>query len=186
ADVLVVVADDFHMLADLAEQTALVLAALPPASEVVLELRLPLGAVFVIVAVELAQMPVAPGPILRILVARAVGPVAGPCAAGAAIFIARPRAVRAAIVAGHRAIVAAAIAEAVAIAAEELAAPTAVIVLRARSAAGKRAAIVVPVAAVAVAVQPAFAIVIARAPFAEAFALVAHAVFAPPPLGLVV
>src|SRR5687767_2335984 len=51
SDMLSVVPDDFHMLADLAEHLALALTALAPAAEVVLELRLMLAAVLVIIAV---------------------------------------------------------------------------------------------------------------------------------------
>src|SRR5690242_20192719 len=149
ANMFIVTADDLHMLADLAEQPALLLAALAPAAEVVFELRLPFGAIGVIVAVEVAEMTVAPGPVMGVFVARAIGPVAGPGAAGAAIFVARPGAigpgVRAAVVAGQRAIVPAALAEPVMVAetvrfavaaAPQLAPPAAVVIAFARAAAG--------------------------------------------------
>src|SRR3954464_12683546 len=57
ADVLAVRAEHFHMLADLAEQAALLLALATPVGEVVLELRLMLAAEIVIVAVELVDVP---------------------------------------------------------------------------------------------------------------------------------
>ena len=60
ADMLLVVADDFHMLADLAEQAALLHAAFAPAAEVVFEARLVLAAIVVIVAVELVDLAPAP------------------------------------------------------------------------------------------------------------------------------
>src|SRR5579884_2717125 len=94
-DMFVVVADNFHVLADLAEHPALLLAALAPAGEVVLEPRLVLTPVVIIVAVELAHVPLAPRVIVRILVSRAIGPVRGACSAGAAIGIAAPLAIRA-------------------------------------------------------------------------------------------
>ena len=62
---LVVVADDFHMLADLAEQAALLLPPFAPAAEVALEARLVLAAIVVIVAVELAHVAVAPAAVVR-------------------------------------------------------------------------------------------------------------------------
>ena len=52
ADMLVVAADDFHMLADLAEHPALRLPPFAPAAEIVLEVRLLLAAIIVIVAIE--------------------------------------------------------------------------------------------------------------------------------------
>ena len=78
ADMLVVVADDFHMLADLAEQAALLLAAFAPAAEVAFETRLVLAAVVVIVAVELVDVALAPAVVVRVLVARPVRAVGVP------------------------------------------------------------------------------------------------------------
>src|SRR5688500_5640483 len=83
-DMLAVVADDLHMLADLAEHLAFALAAFAPAAEVVLELRLMLAAILLIVAVELVELPLAPLLVVRVV----LRPVAGK--AGAAIFVAAP------------------------------------------------------------------------------------------------
>src|SRR5437868_2519708 len=119
ADMLVVVADYIHMLADLAEQAALGLAALAPAAEVAFELRLTFATVIVIVAVELAQLPVAPRSVMGVVLTRTVGPVARGGPAGAPIIFARRRLVEAAarIIAGQGTIVPAAFAEAIVIAA---------------------------------------------------------------------
>src|SRR5437016_3124025 len=118
---LVVVADHFHVLADLAEQLPLLLPALAPAAEVAFELRLMLAAIIVIVAVELAQVPLAHGAIVRVVEA----------AEG--------------VIAGHRAIITAAIAEAAA-SAPQLASPTAVIVVRPRAGAREHPAVIAPIA----------------------------------------
>src|SRR5438067_2335337 len=119
SDMAVVIADDLHMLAHLAEHAALVHPPLAPAAEVAFEARLVLAAIVVIVAVELAHMALAPRLVMRVLVARPVGPVRCPGAARAAIFVAAPGRLRArilahlplaaAIVAGHRPIAALAI-----------------------------------------------------------------------------
>src|SRR5438874_3864630 len=66
SDMLIVRTDDLHMLTDLAEQLPLQLPALAPAAEVAFELHLMLAAIIVIVAVELAQVPVAHGAIVRV------------------------------------------------------------------------------------------------------------------------
>ena len=64
ADMIIVLTDDFHMLADLAEQAALVLPLLAPAGEVVFETRLVLAAIVVIVAVEARDLTIAPAAII--------------------------------------------------------------------------------------------------------------------------
>src|SRR3954462_13405047 len=90
ADMLFVASDDFHMLADLPEKAALLLPFLAPAREIVLEPRLVLTAEVIVVAVELAHVPVPPRIVTRILVARAVRPVGRSGAARAAIGVAAP------------------------------------------------------------------------------------------------
>ena len=55
ADMLIVIADDLHMLADLPEQAALLLPALAPVAEIILEARLVLAPIVLIVAVELVH-----------------------------------------------------------------------------------------------------------------------------------
>src|SRR4051812_42928853 len=72
ADVLVIAADDFHMLADLAEQAALLCPAFAPAGEIVLEPRLVFAAIVVVVAVELVEMAPAKLMIMRIRVRRSL------------------------------------------------------------------------------------------------------------------
>ena len=57
---LIVAPDHFHMLADLVEQPALILPALAPAAEVVLEARLVLAAILVIVAVQVLNLTLPP------------------------------------------------------------------------------------------------------------------------------
>src|SRR4051794_11262613 len=106
SDMLVILADHFHMLADLAQQPAFLLAAFAPAAEIALELRLPLAAIIVIVPIEFAELAIAPGAVVRVFVARPVGLVAGPDAACAAVQVAVPFAVGPAIISGDRAIVA--------------------------------------------------------------------------------
>src|SRR5437764_3886536 len=66
---LVVAADDFHMLADLVEQAALLHPPLAPAGEIALEPRLVLAAILVIVAIEIAHVPLPPRIIVRVVVA---------------------------------------------------------------------------------------------------------------------
>src|SRR5687767_166955 len=70
-------ADHLHMLGHLAEHLALALALLPPAAELLLELGLMLAPIFVIVAVEILDLPPAPFRIMRIV------DVAAEAAAGA-------------------------------------------------------------------------------------------------------
>src|SRR5438128_5351114 len=72
-DMLVIVADDLHMLADLSQQTALLLPPLAPAAEVTLEPRLVLPAVFIIVAVQIAHVPLSPAMVVRVIFAAAIG-----------------------------------------------------------------------------------------------------------------
>ena len=67
ADMLVVAADDFHMLADLAEQAALLLPPFAPAAELALEPRLVLAAIVVIIAVEVAHVSMPPRMVVRIM-----------------------------------------------------------------------------------------------------------------------
>ena len=100
ADMLVVLADDFHMLADLAEQAALLLPLLAPAAEVVFELRLMLAAIVVIVAVEIADVAVAPAAVMRVEVAIVDSARAGE--ARPAIFVAAVGRLRTIIVASDR------------------------------------------------------------------------------------
>ena len=65
---LVVAADDFHMLADAGQQLALRLALFAPAAEIALEVRLLLAAIIVIVAVEVVHLPTAPIRIVAVVV----------------------------------------------------------------------------------------------------------------------
>src|SRR5438105_13956243 len=66
ADMLVVVADDFHMLADLTEQAPLLLAPLAPAAKIAFEARLMFAAIILIVAIDVAEVPLAPATIVRV------------------------------------------------------------------------------------------------------------------------
>src|SRR6185295_6528433 len=66
ADMLVVTADDLHLLANLVEQPALLLATAAPLREVVIEARLVLAPIVVIIAVELVDLTPAPRMIVRI------------------------------------------------------------------------------------------------------------------------
>ena len=73
ADMRAVRTDHFHMLGDAAHMLALGLALLPPAAELLLELRLMLAAIFVIVAVELVDpllAPLAVMPVVQVASAR--------------------------------------------------------------------------------------------------------------------
>jgi len=67
---LVVVADDFHMLSDPAEQAALLHPLLAPAAEVTFEARLVLAPIVVIVAVEVVDVPLPQGLVMRIVAPR--------------------------------------------------------------------------------------------------------------------
>src|SRR3954467_754890 len=135
ADMLIVIADHFHMLADAAEHAALLLPPLAPAAKVAFEPRPVLGTIVVIVAVKLGHVPLPPRIIMRVLVARAVRPVGRAGPAGAAIFVAAPGAlgaVEVAIVAAEAAFAAAVIARHRAIAAAALAIPVAVAIAGSR------------------------------------------------------
>src|SRR5437764_14876089 len=88
---LVVAADDFHMLADLVEQAALLHPPLAPAGEIAFEPRLVLAAILVIVAVELAHVPLPPRMVVRVVLAKAFaafGLAFAPAAAAPVIFTA--------------------------------------------------------------------------------------------------
>src|SRR3954452_10525034 len=104
ADMLIIVAKNFHMFTDLAEQAALLLPAFAPAAEIAFELRLMLAPIILVIAVELTHLPIAPAAVMRIelLVPRPVGPVGGAGAAGAAIVVTAPWALRAVIIAHAR------------------------------------------------------------------------------------
>src|SRR5262249_43283063 len=60
ADMLLVVTDHFHMLADLAEQAAFLHALFAPAAKLAFEPRLILAMIVVIVAVELVELALPP------------------------------------------------------------------------------------------------------------------------------
>src|SRR4051812_26596449 len=65
-DMLVVVADDFHMLANSAEHPALLAAACAPVREIVFEPRLVLAVVILVIAVEFVDLAPAPVMVVRI------------------------------------------------------------------------------------------------------------------------
>src|SRR4029453_3881811 len=67
ADMLAVAADDFHMLADLAQHLTLALPPFAPAREVILEARPVLAGIVLIVAVELVELACAPLAIMAIV-----------------------------------------------------------------------------------------------------------------------
>jgi hypothetical protein len=73
---LVVIADDFHMLADAAEHRALLHAPFAPAAEIAFEPRLVLAAIVVIVAVELVDLPLPPRMVMRVALGRETAPLA--------------------------------------------------------------------------------------------------------------
>jgi hypothetical protein len=176
---LVVVTDDFHLLANLAEQSALLLPPLAPAAEIALELRLMFAAIVIIIAIELAHLALAPTAIMRVevaLVPRAVGPVRGASPAGAAIFVAAPR--RPGPVALAVIVAEPALAAADAAGGEELLGLVATAVI-----AGQRAIIAT---AVAEALPVPFAALVAARRAKAAFAHVTHADFAAAALGHVI
>src|SRR5204862_5904114 len=61
-----VIADNFHMLADLPKKSALLLSAATPLPEVFFEPRLVLAAIVIVVPVELVHLAFAPGMIVRV------------------------------------------------------------------------------------------------------------------------